>query len=97
MGSYLLEVAVETFVCGLQEGSDGEAVCVLLVTDLRLLHQRVQLLPDEGLHLVPVVAIALRIKMVESSARLPQKPASRTCGTVSTQRAIQLTVGGAVG
>ena len=49
---YLPQVLLQALVCGPEQGPDAEAVRVLLVSDLGLLQQGVQLLPDVGLHLV---------------------------------------------
>ena len=56
-GPYLPQVLVQALVRGPQQGPDAEAVRVLLVSDLRLLQQGVQLLPDVGLDLVVAVTL----------------------------------------
>ena len=73
-GLYLPQVLLKALMCGSEQSSDAEAVSVLLVSDPRLLQQRVQFLSDVRLHLVMAIALCDRggeredtyFKMVES-------------------------------
>lgn len=49
---YLAQVLVQPLMCSSEQRSDGEAVRVLLIYNLRLLQQRVELLPDLRLNYV---------------------------------------------
>lgn len=57
LGLYLPQVLLQTLVCGTEQGSDAEAVCIFLISNARLLQQRVQFLSDVRLHLVMTIAL----------------------------------------
>lgn len=56
-GPYLPQILLEALVCRPEQCSDAEAVSVFLVSDPRLLQQRVQFITDVGLHLMMAIAL----------------------------------------
>lgn len=53
-GPYLPQILLEALVCRPEQRSDAEAVGVFLISDSRLLQQRIQFITDVGLHLMAI-------------------------------------------
>lgn len=68
---YLAQVLVQPLICSSEQRSDREAVCLLLIYNLRLLQQWVELLPDLGLD--HVLCGSIRLSREETKEQWKQK------------------------
>lgn len=88
MGLYLPQVLLQALVRGSEQGSDAEAIGIFLVSDARLLQQRVQFLSDVRLHLVMTIALC------ESREELAGKTERERQGSERHKEAISIKMQG---